>query len=354
MSDSTPDFAPETPEISSLISSDSSCADIKPPAVLEATLHELVSRQQRWENTQVQWVERQLEWTEKLVTHVVALEEMLATRNSSDESANSFRTTSSANDEHNSEELDRLRRELAEKDEEVEFYKARAVGGISLEEDKQRDEKHREDIQRIEELEKRLDLAIGELRETKAPLAKAEADLAAKAVPHHVATPHPTPEKFANWEAQKKFLLAELNGEGGDSVSPDDRITVQQVIAATDRAIKDKEEEIKELQTLLQFRNENVTEVVVGAAAIDEILNNDEIIQQEREQLERLKKEWKEKVRTAEIEISMERAKLAREKNELEQQIEWLKVEKEKVDSQSKQNSKQNKSKWFSRLGLNE
>lgn len=70
---------------------------------------------------------------------------------------------------------------------------------------------------------------------------------------------------------------------------------------------------------MLEEQRCNVSEVTVGAAAASHAapLDEDELIREHRTQIEDLKRQWEEKLRTAEIEASIERAKLAREKVEL-------------------------------------
>ena len=50
-----------------------------------------------------------------------------------------------------------------------------------------------------------------------------------------------------------------------------------------------------------------------------QVLDSDALIQQEREKL-RIQQQWEAKLRQAEIDLSMERAKLARERSELDKQ----------------------------------
>ena len=57
------------------------------------------------------------------------------------------------------------------------------------------------------------------------------------------------------------------------------------------------------------------------AAAIEQTLQNDIIIQQERERLRQLEEQVQSRMCRAEIEISLERAKLARERAEIEERL---------------------------------
>ena len=81
----------------------------------------------------------------------------------------------------------------------------------------------------------------------------------------------------------------------------------------------------------------------------------DELIAQERAKLKRLKEEWNEKLRKAEIDISLERAKLARERTELEEQMQSLsQFEKDRESNSGASTEKGRRSRWLVRLGLAE
>jgi hypothetical protein len=126
-------------------------------------------------------------------------------------------------------------------------------------------------------------------------------------------------------------------------------------LAEAEKTIADRNAEIHELQILLQnradTRNDNVA---FGAAAIAGMVDSDELVIAERQRLAELKTEWEDKFRTAEIEVSLERAKLSRERQalarraeELEEQIEQL--QKEKRDAREYPQSGR---RWLAELGL--
>ena len=166
----------------------------------------------------------------------------------------------------------------------------------------------------------------------------------------------PEPGVRGDWESQKQALLAQLESE--DRVDEDrsgQLISMREVISATDEVVAAKNREVSELKQLLAQQSESIGEVAVGAAAIDEIFNHDDLIQQERESLEKMKAEWREKLSQAEIEVSMERAKIARERKELEAELERLQDEKkqttaEKSEAQNSESAQKNR--WFAKLGL--
>ena len=84
--------------------------------------------------------------------------------------------------------------------------------------------------------------------------------------------------------------------------------------------------------------------------ATNALLDEDAIIQEERQRLADLQSEWEEKLRTAELEFSVERAKIARTQSELEEQ----KQELASMQSQHADATKDIDSggRWFKKLGL--
>ncbi|TWU42312.1 coiled-coil domain-containing protein [Novipirellula artificiosorum] len=120
------------------------------------------------------------------------------------------------------------------------------------------------------------------------------------------------------WEERKRLILDQLERE--DAYDPRQRTKLVDVVAETDRVVKDRDREIAELRELLRQRPGSIeSQAVVGAAAIAELLDAAPLIQEEREMLRLLKDDWEERIRQSEIEFSLERAKLARERHRLQQ-----------------------------------
>jgi hypothetical protein len=118
-----------------------------------------------------------------------------------------------------------------------------------------------------------------------------------------------------DWASQRARLMAMLEQEEGAGEPSAERVaeraTVQKTIAATDRIVASKDQELAELRAVLEARGDaGDTE---AAAQRDEILDADEMIAAERQRLAKLTAEWEGKLRAAELEFSIERAKLARE-----------------------------------------
>jgi hypothetical protein len=73
-----------------------------------------------------------------------------------------------------------------------------------------------------------------------------------------------------------------------------------------------------------------------------------------------VQQEWRDKLKQAEIDISVERARVARERLELEEKLQWLEAEKQKiVPADGKTGGKGEagsaaQRRWWARLGLKE
>ena len=141
-----------------------------------------------------------------------------------------------------------------------------------------------------------------------------------------------------------------------DAVDP--RQFVEALVEQLERLqdkIRAREDEIKELQNLLQNQADTrAGGIAIGAAAIADLVDSDELVIEERERLQQLKNDWEDKFRQSEIDASLERAKLSRERQELakraqqlEEQIEDLQREKRgRTDVPTKG------SRWMAELGL--
>lgn len=207
----------------------------------------------------------------------------------------------------------------------------------------------------IDELRERFETAVQEIRDLK----KRNGELSDQLSDLRMSTKQQddTPGGGFDWEAQKRRLMQELDAEidESDEKQASDKMTVEATIRITDSVIADKDREIKELQQLLENQSSNIGDVAVGAAAIAGFLDQDELISQERESLKRLQEEWREKLRQAEIDISVERARLGRERTELQGQIETMDQQRQQNESMSEGESADNtqpRGRWRKRLGL--
>ncbi len=148
------------------------------------------------------------------------------------------------------------------------------------------------------------------------------ADLAAQLAKHSVNAQ--ASQEALTWEERKKLLLRELEASSDDSpTAVQERNRMEELIGTTQKEIELRDSEIAELRRMLEVQSSTRDGLAVGAAAIAQLLETDELIQNERAKLKELQQEWEAKVRQAEIELSRERVKLAREKLEVEA---WMKT----------------------------
>ena len=92
-----------------------------------------------------------------------------------------------------------------------------------------------------------------------------------------------------------------------------------------DEELKERSQQIRELQSLLDQQSETRDGgIAIGAAAITQMFDADELVRDERERLQQMQEEWEDKFRQAEIEASLERAKLSRERQELAKKMSEL------------------------------
>jgi hypothetical protein len=154
-----------------------------------------------------------------------------------------------------------------------------------------------------------------------------------------------------DWQAQKARLLAALESEEAEEPPAPERrqelVTIEGTISITDRVVADKDREIAELREQLA---ERPVEVVEKSPAT-ELLDKDEIIAAERAKLEALQKEWHDKLRAAELEMSLQRATLARKEAEIGQKLQ--EAQQAQADPATGPDGKPRR-RWLSALGLRE
>ncbi len=155
-------------------------------------------------------------------------------------------------------------------------------------------------------------------------------------------------------------MLAQLDAEQ-DGTEPEvtaaKRLEIEDVLKNTDAELARRDREIAELRSLLEQQADARQGVAVGAAAVAQLIESDELVQEEREKLRSMQKTWEEKFRQSEIELSMERAKLARERLLLEEQKQDLEAALHAAAQNGSLDPKDKDPKgrkWLSRLGLKE
>ncbi len=162
-----------------------------------------------------------------------------------------------------------------------------------------------------------------------------------------------------DWESQKRRLLESLeNEEDENEEERETRLTIEGTIRITDEVIAQKDQEIAELKELLDQQSTNLGSMAVGANAIAELFNNDELIEQQRERLRALETEWEEKLRSAEIDISLNGPRWpasARSWKKNCSKSKWIKNGGRAAatdPSDTGSGGKPNRNRWLTRLGL--
>lgn len=126
----------------------------------------------------------------------------------------------------------------------------------------------------------------------------------------------------ADWETQKNNLLSRLAGDAEEAApsppSHDDQINkrLQYVIHG-----------LKQENTKLRAR-------LKQKSPRDEILDRDEVVQQELQRLQEVQEQWQEKVRSGELQLSKDRADIARKKLQLDERESRLQLLREQLERQ--------------------
>jgi len=203
--------------------------------------------------------------------------------------------------------------------------------------------------QQMEDLQHRFEMTLDDLRkanqvnhELRGQLATAQTSAGAAAS-----------SGGSDWASQRARLMAMLEDEDCDGVTDaarkKERATIEQTIAATDRAMADKERELAEVRASGGGMSAGQEEHHARVAAVDA----DEAIVAEREKLAQLQAEWEEKLRAAELEVSLERAKLAREQAALkEKMFEFQKTDPQGILANDADGKPRRR--WLAALGLGE
>ena len=201
------------------------------------------------------------------------------------------------------------------------------------------------DSEHFEELQRRFEVAVQEIRELKAKNTDLQKQAAQAGENSRAAIS--TGTAGFDWEQQKRHLMQQLDSELEES-NPRDKqtkISIESTIRITDQVIAEKDRQIADLKARLAESSSAANE-----NAPSSLLDNDEQIRVERERLSRLEDEWRSKLRQAEIDISVERAKLARERSDVEAKLRSVEDARGDVAG-GKTNAKQT-GRWLTRLGL--
>lgn len=209
---------------------------------------------------------------------------------------------------------------------------------------------------------------IDQLRNEIAELQAQNEDLASQIATHNVESSIRSNDatelnESMSWEERKQMILQRLEDEeselriaGGPQAVSDQREIdrLRQLVEQTDHEIARRDQEIAELRELLEQQSGTVSGMAVGAAAIAGLLDQDDLVREEREKLQQIQDEWEQKLRQAEIEVSLERARLARERQEIEKrnlEIEEQLAQQSEITAEG-ENPAAPKRRWLAKLGL--
>ena len=225
--------------------------------------------------------------------------------------------------------------------------------------------------QELLDLRRRLEMATSDCRDLKSKNLELQDQLAkggGSGSKSGAKSPALSDSQGMDWEAQKQRMLAQLEADYDDSdpVQKAERLTVEKAMKATEEALATKDQEVRdirreveELRGLLENQSGSIGQFAVGAAAFAGMLDKDELVRQERESLQKMQETMREQLKKAEIDISMERAKIARDRAELEEQLHALQQEKAQQAASEPatggdKGKKPARGRWLSRLGLSD
>jgi hypothetical protein len=211
------------------------------------------------------------------------------------------------------------------------------------------------DADTIADLQQRLDMALADLRSAKQQIQELQARPANKPMT-------PAPINGNDWEARKKQLLAQLESDYNEEkpLEQAEKIAISEVIRQTDETLYLKNQEIATFHKRLQEMELQIQAHKTPSQDIMKLLNADELIQQERINLRILQDKLREQLCEAEVNLSLERAKIARERQELDDRMRvW---EKQKSGNSATESNTADKKKsttnlggrWLARLGLSD
>ncbi len=217
-----------------------------------------------------------------------------------------------------------------------------------------------EELAQLGELRQQLQSALAEtedLRQQNSDLAARLAQQLTSAATSDKPTGRGSGEQLS-WEQRKLLILKQLEDDsisGNEFIPHEEKLSIQEVLDSTQAEITRRDEEIEELREIVRMQSEARDGLAIGAAGVAQMLDSDELIQQERQKLREIQEEWESKLRQAEIDLSMERAKIARERIALDKQKEELtQSTKEVVMPACTGKGKGKERRWLSILGLGE
>ncbi len=204
---------------------------------------------------------------------------------------------------------------------------------------------------------RRYEMALDDLRDLKAKHAELQRQLdEARSNTANRADGEPTQNGILDWEAEKRRILdtLETDFDQSDRQQQVERLKIEDVLQTTEKVIAEKDREIEELRRRLQQQDSDAKIETERSAATDRVIDGDAVIRRERERLEQLQEQWREKLRQAEVELSVERAKLARRHAELEERAKAGATETSPETNAAEKVEQSVSGRWLARLGLTE
>ena len=231
------------------------------------------------------------------------------------------------------QELQRLEEELADQRDQSDRFRGErdalatqpAYSEASLAEGQQRPADAPDDGRTPgDDYRRRYELALNDLHDLKARNAELQQQVDdANSTAASVAAQDRASSGRLDWEAEKCRTLAALDADFDEHDAPQcgERVKIEEVLHTTEQVIAEKDRQIQELTQRLEEQRGNIAAAPPDTAAVDQVLDSDAVIREERERLKQLQEECREKLRQAEIEIALERAKLARQRAETEERL---------------------------------
>jgi len=205
--------------------------------------------------------------------------------------------------------------------------------------------------QETDDLHRRFEMAVDDVRQLKHENAQLRDQLAKS---KSATGESPSHAGADNWAAQRARLMASLEQEEGDgpldAARRKERASIEETIEATERIMAEKDREIAELRASQASSNVRDRAEAEDRRA-EKILDADELVAAERKRLAKLQAELEGKLRSAELEFSVERAKLAREQAALKERL----FELQKLEPQGGEGGDAKRRRgWRTALGLGE
>ena len=158
-----------------------------------------------------------------------------------------------------------------------------------------------------------------------------------------------------SWEQRKAALLQQLEAETHAETPCDPRkiLEIEKILEQTNGEIERRDQEISDLKALIEQQSIAHDGMSIGVAAVAQMIEADSLVVEERLRLKHLRDEWEQKQRQAEIEMSMERAKLARERLELQERAQRHDEDNPpQTDEEKLAGKTRTRGNWLARLGL--